>query len=258
MIVCLCPTFGRPALLANTIAMFEKQSLEPEKRVFLALDDSGLASYNNGHRWDVLAVESKIPTLTSKYALMMRIVADMHPNWTAIAMMDDDDIFGPHWLRSHVETFESKPANHPILSKPSTVLSLHSPPAKSKTQPGPECSRGRFWSSIAINRVLFENVDGFHESESVAYDQEHIAKFETNGELIDCCVRYGPQYVYGWGRSNHCSSASGDGWYRDHRPMSKDPGQFNNLAPKMDPQTAAVYDSMGWSRSKVEPIAHKE
>lgn len=242
MIVGFCATYGRPQLVANCLAMFERQSLPASERALIVLDDSGLLTSFSTSNVAVVAVADKLPSLPHKYELMRDIATSVFPAWTAAAIMDDDDIFGPDWLASHAKTLEfhhwSKPAQvYSTCCEPAHVLH----PVREQAD-RPEQGAFRFWSSVAVSRFLLDYIDGFPKSERKEYDQATMSRLHAASPSVGRCdaLPCGPQYVYGWGRSNHCSTGSDDGWYRDHQPMdwNKTVGE---ISPAMDSQTTAIY-----------------
>lgn len=236
MIAAMMPTFGRPILLASAIAQFERQTY-PDKRL-IALDDSGLLPSTVGKDWALVSIAEKTPTLVQKYQRLVEIATTLWPEWDALALMDDDDVYAAWWLESHAAALEHRGWSHP-----DRVWSLHSPPAESKTQPGQEGGRGRFWASGAVRRDWLESQGGFVDSRDVAYDQHHMGRWygaEEPGIPEQAMPGRPPAYVYGWGRSNHCSTGTHEGWYDWHRPMCV--GPVGAIVPQLDQQAAAVLE----------------
>lgn len=236
-LLCLCPTFRRPHLLANLIACFEAQD-HPDK-FLLMLDDSGQIAGQEGDGWKLLSRQGRYATLTAKYGAML-LFNDWYFN--AVALMDDDDIYGPQYLSSHATALGDA-----RWSYPRRVFSTHEPPATSATHPGLEPSGGRFWASAAVRRDLLEEVGGFHDIARPTFDQEHLALWNQAGgepgRPDDFAL---PQYVYGWGRApRHVSLEMGDqaGWYANYaqRLPVMPPLDGSFLRPQMDAQTRAIY-----------------
>jgi hypothetical protein len=59
-----------------------------------------------------------------------------------------------------------------------------------------------------------------------------------------------PSYVYGWGRSNHCSglmrSPDNTEWYGLHEMTEL--GRVKRIAPRMDAQSEAIYATLASPR----------
>jgi len=251
-IACLMPTYGRRHLVENAVACFLAQDHPAENRRLLILDDLGDLR-GEGLGWRIWSA-NRYPTLTAKYRTMAAILAERWPAWEAIALMDDDDVYGPHWLSSHAEALAGRG-----WSYPARVWSLYG--TAPGDRPALEDSGGRFWASAAIRRDLFQTSGGFQEIARMTFDQEHLARWRSfGGEPGRPDATCTPQYVYGWGRSNHVSSRMGrPDWYERHLPMDprvrgQGPGARGQgsactlsrpaappIAPAMDDQTAGLY-----------------
>ena len=261
-IAAICPTYGRPALAANALACFLAQDHPAEDRFLLILDDAGTIA-GDGPNWYIYSTSARYPTLIHKY---LRMVGLLHilwpqPGWDALALMDDDDIYGPQWLSSHALALASLP--QPGWSYPSQVLSLYGRDVSAGDPPLREPSGGRFWASVALSRELYERSGGFLSSAARRddFDQVHLRHWlECGGEpgrpdeSPESRVqspespldprRSTLDYCYGWGRSNHGSALMGSGrsqgdWYDRARMM--DPTCVDPLVPKMDETTAKLY-----------------
>jgi hypothetical protein len=238
--LCLCPTYLRPQLAANTLACFEAQDYPAELRRLLVYDDAGQLANSGGPTWDVISTPERCPSLTSKYNAML--AAAVLRSYDAVALMDDDDIYGPQWLSSHANALARARWSHPR-----NVWSLYRPIAKSDTEPGQESSGGRFWAAAAIRRDLLEELSGFAEITRPTFDQEHLQLWRSKGgEPGRPDAFTTPQYVYGWGRApRHVSLEMGDSarWY-DNYASSIQAQSFDvpqEIRPCMDTQTRAVY-----------------
>ena len=243
--LCLCPTYLRPHLAANALACFDAQDYPADLRRLLIYDDAGQLANSSGPTWDVISKPERCPSLTSKYNAML--AATSWP-YDAVALMDDDDIYGPHWLSCHARALGTARWSHPR-----TVWSLYRPIAKSDTEPGQEPSGGRFWAAAAIRGDLLEELRGFAEITRPTFDQEHLQLWQyRGGEPGRPDAFASPQYVYGWGRApRHVSSEMGDKvrWYDNYAAKL----QFRSCAtpqliqPRMDQQTKAIYAAC-WSQ----------
>ena len=236
-ILCLMPTYGRPHLVESAIAMFLAQDHPAADRKLLILDDAGQLPSGNGNGWTVISTPERFPSLMAKYQAMM--AAEGWPvrfEWDAVALMDDDDIYGPRWLSSHAQALEKSTWSHPRQ-----VWSLHRPPAKSSTEPGLEPSGGRFWASAAIRADLLQETGGFHEITRATFDQEHLALWRSVGGEPGRPDKFAPpQYVYGWGRSNHVSGKMGSAdWYERHSLQAK-VASIDLVCPRFDAQSQDV------------------
>jgi glycosyltransferase involved in cell wall biosynthesis len=91
-IAALCPSFNRPRLLGQAIAMFQAQTLDDAE--LIVLEDSGVFSRSfAGPRWRVVVSDTPLPTVGSKRNLLATMTDAPY-----LAVMDDDDIYLPDWL----------------------------------------------------------------------------------------------------------------------------------------------------------------
>ena len=244
--LCLCPTNARPQLVANALACFEAQDYPAELRRLLIYDDAGQLANSSGPTWDVISTAERFPSLTAKYNAMLD--ATSRP-YDAVALMDDDDIYGPQWLSSHAQALETARWSHPR-----NVWSLYRPIAKSDTEPGQEPSGGRFWAAAAVRCESLLELGGFAEITRPTFDQEHLKLWETAGGKPARPDDFtAPQYVYGWGRApRHVSLEMGDwaGWYENYEAqLQAAPLAVPlTLESRMDDQTRAIYAAC-WSRT---------
>ena len=257
--LCLMPTYGRPRMVENAIAMFEAQDYATEDRKLFILDDAGQLPAGGRNGWSVISTAERFPSLMAKYQAMM--AAEGWPDhfaWDAVALMDDDDIYGPQWLSSHAAAlgdgrFWNPPAPAPHWmnaagwirnrwSHPRQVWSLHRPPAKSPTEPGLEPSGGRFWASAAVRADLLQETGGFHDITRATFDQEHMALWKSAGGEPGRPDDFAtPQYVYGWGRSNHVSGKMGSAdWYERHSLQAK-VSSIDLICPQFDAQSREIF-----------------
>lgn len=237
-ILCLCPTYRRRRLLSNLIACFEAQGYA--EKFLLVLDDSGDVISAHGPQWQVVGVAERLPTLTAKYNHMLAMAAVFGREFDAVALMDDDDVYGPRYLSSHAFALERA-----MWSYPHAVWSTHAPPAVNDVQPGLESSGGRFWASAAVRADLLMKVPDFLEIPRPTFDQEHLALWlQLGGEPGRPDDFQVPQYVYGWGRApRHVSLEMPDRkhWYANYATHLSTVPASPFLAPQMDEQTRAIY-----------------
>jgi hypothetical protein len=245
--LCLCATYGRPTLLANALACFEAQRHPADKRFLLICDDAGQIEPHRSSRdnptWAVMTSRQRFASLTEKYAAMMVLSGGDWGQFDAVTIWDDDDPYGPDFLSSHARALE-----HARWSYPRYILTLHRPPSPGYGQPAPEISHGRFWASCAVRLDLLREMGGFIQTPDANFDQQHLQKWQDLGgdpgrpdELLDDNGQLiGPQYVYGWMRSNHCSrKMNKPDWYQLHYQMQHE--KVERLEPRMDDETQMIY-----------------
>lgn len=221
--ICLCPTYGRPSLIDNTLFLFTGQSLRrPHTAHLVIYDDADQiveqgGNYDGQLSWQVITEEQWIP-LPAKYnRLLDRLggIQDDPEVWYVV--WDDDDVYLPWHLRSIVRESQREPNRR--WYKPSTIWSTYSDDAQ---QPlierlHLEDARGRFHGSIAIRGDLLAELDGWPETLLATYDQQMIGRLHQHGPPLDPWYTGSPSYVYRWGDTgkHHASGAiDQDGYYR--------------------------------------------
>jgi hypothetical protein len=229
-ISCLMPTYGRPTLVQNAIACFLAQDYPADKRRLLILDDAGQIAPQHGAGWFVWSVSLRKETLTAKYSQLDLLDA----GWAdAFVIWDDDDIYLPWHLSAHAAALREAQWSHPTK-----VWSLYS----GRPELGP--ADGRFWAAAAIRVELLRSLKGFIASGRADFDQAHLRAWRQHGG--EPGRPEPPSYVYGWGRSKHCSglmiSPDNTSWYSLHEMTET--GQVERIIPRMDAQTEAIYAAL--------------
>src|SRR3990172_10586687 len=87
-ITALCPTYNRPRLLGQSIAMFLAQDyIEKE---LIILDDAGQYGDQHGYNWHIISVGSRYPCVAAKRNALWKMAdSDYVMTW------DDDDWYFP-------------------------------------------------------------------------------------------------------------------------------------------------------------------
>jgi len=230
-IACLCPTYGRPELLASSIAQFHAQT-HPEKRLFI-LDDGGqyksFYSRFTDVTVDLLSLKDRFRSLPSKYETLTQMAADWKPD--AVAMWDDDDIYLPH----HLSSIAARLSGEYQWTAPVVVWSTY--PGK----PVIEDAVGRFWASSAIKWQAFLDVGGVPMTLRADFDQMFLG---------NCQKKYGPAvslasspedatFVFRWAdtlapHAQHFLRSPDDTTWYDRMRQSNLP-YVGDIVPKLDP-----------------------
>lgn len=260
-ILCLLPTYNRPQLVANAIACFRAQDYPEQNRQLLILDDAGQLATHHAGSWDIVSTATRYPSLTAKYNGMLALDRTFGgERWLfpcgetdAVALMDDDDIYGPQWLSSHAKALTTHRWSHPR-----EVWTTYRGIARSPTEPGREPAGGRFWAAAAVRVDLLRELGGFQEITRPTFDQEHLRLWQEHGGdpgRPDALPPHSalPQYCYGWGRApRHVSLEMPDrqNWYANYatRLGPLPAAEPLTLDPAFDEQTRAIYrHCWGWN-----------
>lgn len=242
-IACLCATYGRPHLVANQIATFLGQSYGAHNRRLLILDD-GNQLRGEGEGWKVVSVKERFTSMPEKYTAMLALLDDWWPEWDAVAIMDDDDIYGPDWLKTHAEVLQTTAWSHP-----STVFSLYGIDIKSKQPPVVEPTENRFWAAAAITKAALLSANAFFSNPNKTFDVDYLHNWrQSYGSPGDPSKNTKSQYCYGYGRSNHDSATQISNTVWQPTIGKLDNIQTVHLRPNMDEDTKYLWDTL-WKRA---------
>lgn len=239
-VVCLCPTYGRPNVVANAAACFLTQDYPADQRKLLILDDANqIQPQWNVEGVSVITSAERYSSLPAKYNVMIDIMSD----WAdAVCVWDDDDIYLPWHVRTHVEAMTGKHSGRQRLwSHPTNVYSTYT------GRPMIEAAAGRFHGSLAVQMSLLQLMGGWvgvmppHHPKRADFDQRMIAACASFDERGNPVLPHGPGYVYRWGDSGavHCSglmkTPDNEDWYDNMR--ISEPRAGGPLKPKFDART---------------------
>lgn len=100
--VCCC-TYNRPHLLGELIQSFQMQTYPASHRELIILDDAGQYGDVSGESWQIVSFPRRFASLGEKRNACVSLTS---PDSTHIIVADDDDIYLPWWIESHVKNFE--------------------------------------------------------------------------------------------------------------------------------------------------------
>ena len=245
-LIALCPTYGRPSLVRNALALFLAQRLaDGDTAHLLILDDAGQIATQRGDSgrltWQVECRREWIP-LTRKYAPMLELARrDMDARLAtsdqiAWICWDDDDVYLPWHLAAHAAALRYRPWSHP--SRAWSTFGID-PLTQSPT---PKTLSGRHYhGALAVRGDLMAELNGWAVTDRSDYDKQMLARCrDVAGPPADPCEHYPPSYIYRWqdtGR-DHCSGRSRGGRYQP--PRIQEPGRVPTLTPAYDASTQAL------------------
>jgi hypothetical protein len=145
MVSCLCPTYRRSKLLENSIACFLAQNYPADRRELIVLDDAGKLQNQTGDGWQIISIPRRFRSLPEKFNALAGLAYG-----EILVVWEDDDIYLPHHISSHVTAMEGH-----LWSKPSKVLSDYTGQIQEEDATGP------FHASLAFTRRAFEQVGGW-------------------------------------------------------------------------------------------------
>lgn len=241
LVSALCPSFRKPKLLGNAIALFERQRYKNCELVIL--EDSGELDSAAGDGWRIVSLSRRMPSLSEKYNFLADLArGDVFVVW------EDDDVFLPDHIANHVAALQS---NWDCgASIPFQVLSLHSKGlADAERDPVPflETKDARMHGSMAMTRARCEAVGGWPESSIVndgeMFDARLIGNLTGTG-VVDTCQFGPPQFVFRWGSTGayHAQGWMGDdNWYArvgERAPL----GGVSEIVPQLDDESRRLLE----------------
>jgi hypothetical protein len=238
-LTCLTPTYGRPSLVRNALALFLAQQLRPGDTAHLLIwADDGLIPSQAGFRgplsWEVVGTHDWIP-LTRKYAPMLAHARQHSTPTDAWVVWDDDDVYLPWHLQAHAETLSRRSWSHPSQAWSTYQID---PLTQSPT---PKRLGGRHYhGALAVRDNLMLELSGWPQTDRSDYDKQMLrACWRTAGPPGDPCLFGGPSYVYRWSDTgrDHCSARIKQGQYQP--PRIQEP-RLPVLTPQMDAATMAL------------------
>jgi glycosyltransferase involved in cell wall biosynthesis len=184
---CVCLTFGRPHLLAESIHSFIKQDY-PGKKELVVLNDLDRQILHFDHpEVRIINVPMRFHTVGEKRNACVAMASH-----DLLFVWDDDDIYLPHRLSLSVSMFDSSKR----YFKPSTAFMLNN-----GVLTGPE--RNLFHGGCCWSRNLFDEVRGYAHLDSAEDLEIELLFDKIIGPGKNAEIR--PEeifYVYRWGGTN--------------------------------------------------------
>ena len=182
---CICPTYGRPALLEEAVQSFLLQDYPGTKELIVLNDfDQQILSFDHPEVV-VVNVPRRFKTLGEKHNAAVALATH-----DLIFLWDDDDIYLPHRLTFSVERFDDEKGFFKPARALVSVDGRLSGPASNVF------AAGSCWS-----RDMFERVRGYAPVD-VAHDVELEARFEEAAPGSTATYDIDPDeiyYIYRWG-----------------------------------------------------------
>lgn len=201
-IACICCTFNRPHLLADSIECFNRQTYPLQKRELIILDDAGQYEEQAGPGWWLLSVGKRFRTLGEKRNASAALVsADVD----ALAVWDDDDVYLPWHLEQAAEVLQAGAD----WSRPDRLWVDH--PKQFK----PKMARGLFHAAWIFTRDAFIRAGGYPAMQS-GQDQKLGGRLRRAGAAFASPTPAGrASFVLRWGtvKTPHLSAMSRNNGY---------------------------------------------
>lgn len=133
--LCLCATYGRPRLLANSLALFLNQTYKD--KFLLIFDDFGQYENYQCENYAIVSTNERSLDMPHKYRRMFEMV-DIE-QFLGICIWDDDDVYLPKHIEYHAKALR----NH-FWSRPEYVYTICPELAI-------EYVKGNHWASYAFD-----------------------------------------------------------------------------------------------------------
>lgn len=252
-IACLCPTYGRPTLLANAIACYLSQDYPMDARCMLVLDDAGqLADVDLTHLGvQITSVPERFPNLPLKYNALIKLARLFDPDiWV---VWDDDDVYLPWHLKQHALAHLSAVfPKDDTGSVPPVFNRMAQADPVFTDYPGSiilEPSAGRFHGGISIGKHLLRQLgNSWVVTKRADFDQQMIGRCLGISSRVLTSPKEKPGYLFRWGSTQayHCQALmrtpDDETWY-DAYAMSE-PGWQGPLVPRFDATTIRYYQQL--------------
>lgn len=240
-ILCLCATYGRPKLLANAVACFERQNYPKNQRYLLVLDDAGQYAPAEGENWRIISTPKRYWSMPAKYNAMLLAEDALHGgSYDAVAIFDDDDIYLPGHLANHAEQLASHGWSYP--------KQLYAAMDTFRV----ENANGNHWAMCAFGMEYLRLNRGWEEVPFAAWDHHFLRQMESHGppgrsDKIS--------FVFRWASTKHPhlqNFISGPMATDAYQRMPLADGRFiENFKPELDTETAMVIQK--WEAGTLMP-----
>ncbi len=181
----LCPTWNRPAHLANLVRQFLAQDYPADRRELLILCDSGQFDNQRGDGWELIAIPRRFHSLPEKYNALLGLVSK---DSDAVVVAEDDDLYSPGHSSASAAALSAAE-----FSKPSQVLMTHRGATRLKD------ARGRFHASLAMNAEWLRRLGGWPNVRELNFDKRLMGDMTQHGRLGDPIkLGFPPTYTYVW------------------------------------------------------------
>lgn len=188
-IACLCPTYGRPRLVQNALALFMAQVYVRGMAKLFVLDDGAQFDEQQNELLHLEVSTRRYPGMVAKYDRLVELANEWGAD--AYAVWDDDDLYCP-W---HLSAANWAIGQGFAWSYPQWVMSEGG--GKLET----EMTGGNLHGSIVIGREILEQVGGWPRTERADFDLQMIAKLFGVDEPGRPDYQFAPSYVFRWANS---------------------------------------------------------
>jgi hypothetical protein len=235
MVSCLCPTYRRPDLLANSLACFLMQDYPANARELIILDDAAEFRAQSGNGWELVSVNRRFRSLPEKYNALAGLARGK-----ILVVWEDDDIYLPWHISGHVAALSTSRQ----FSKPSSIL------CHLNGQLQRFSASGRFHGSISFTRSALCDIRGWPLTLRGDFDQTFMGQLGKLGPVADPLSNKGPSYIFrGECTENYhgqslMTGADDEDWYARAEQFASTSGA-RELVPRLDANTRHCCEELG-------------
>lgn len=232
---CLCPTYRRPSMLENSIALFQQQDYPLDLRELIVLEDAGEIPNQVGEGWQLLSAPERFWCLGDKYNTMAGL-----SDGDLLLVWEDDDVYLPEHISNYVGSWDA--AGRPELA----WFITGKPQAWNGT--GILSENGWFQhASIGMTKALWRKCGGWPITRARAFDQRLVEqRLVPNGQRL---IPEQNTYVFRWETTKHYH---GQGWMHPSDPedaawwlkaeTETKPQPRRKLHPQLDADTQRLFE----------------
>lgn len=237
MVVAICPTFRRPKLIPNVIAMWNLQDYDPQGRHLVILDDGQSFDEQNGDNWSIITVPDRFETLGLKFRYLCDFATSRFMDADGIVVWEDDDVYLPHHVTAACETLKKYD-----VCCPSVVLSddggkgLHESPAI-----------GRHHGAWSFQADAYQKSGGYPTEPLPPFDFRLLQRFgNAKCSIGDPIESYPISYIYRWMTTGY-KNGSSFGKFIHERTANTHPESkhYGLVIPKLDDLTVKYFEETG-------------
>lgn len=242
--LCLTPTYGRPSLVANALALFAAQELrEHDTAELIVFDDvpqirPQSLDLGAGKSCRVLTAADRWYPLPEKYDAILQRLGGIDPD-AVYVQWDDDDVYLPWHLSAIGQLLDQRLECG--WCQPSQIWSTYQIDT-ARERPRQEMTAGRFPGCHALRGSLLARLGTWSRSDLAVFDQVHLADCRAHGGPAGDLLDVAPcSYVYRWGDTGkwHCSGSIDDAG-RYLQPPIQETGSVDVIVRTYDASTLRI------------------
>lgn len=238
MIVALCPTYKRPHLMGNVLAMWQRQVCDTPRHL-LILDDAPSFTHDlEGENWTLRTRAERYPFLGAKFAAMAQsAIEEFGADY--LVLFEDDDVYFPHYLQHHIEVLNGGAD----LSIPSLIYTNYSVGKGKSVLQGNKLKHHGAW---AFTSDIYLASKGYPQDRTEAFDfvlRDHLM---AAGAKMGDCSQTLPQYLYRWFTASRNGSGFGNEIMKEQEKNSVPQNLQTSVEIVLDEETQIFYQTMGY------------